>query len=38
MLKTILQLLMLIYAGFWSICLIIAIYENLKSEEQKDDR
>lgn len=38
MLKTILQILMLMYAGFWSICLIIAIYENLKSEDKQDDR
>lgn len=38
MLKTILQILMLVYMGFWFICLIIAIYENFKREDKKDDR
>ena len=38
MLKTILQILMLVYTGFWFICLIIAIYKNLARENKKDDR
>lgn len=38
MLKTILKILMLIYAGFWFICLIIAIHNNLNRNDKKDDR
>ena len=38
MLKIILKILMLIYAGFWFICLIIAIYKNLSKENKQDDR
>ena len=38
MLKTILQILMLFYEGFWFVCMIIAIYKNLSKENKQDDR
>lgn len=38
MLKIILKILMVIYAGFWFICLIIAIHNNLNRKDKEDVR